>query len=137
MKINGANVLCDLSRASIPARSIVPGVSRRDSIGVSVLALALVLGFAFTGSALSVTAALRPPLLLAAGRLAVASSRFPLPPPARSLSARFTAITVQRMLGPVDAPAALQQTDPAPGTMGSTLTPCGSERSGILIFARS
>jgi hypothetical protein len=89
-------------------------------------------------SALSVTAALRPPLLLAACRLTVASPRFPLPPPARSLSARFTAIACQRMLGPVNALAALQQTDSAPGTMGSTLTPLGSKRSaGILIFGRS
>ena len=51
MKINGANVLCDLSRASIPARSVVSGASRRKSAAVTVLALALILGFAFTGAA--------------------------------------------------------------------------------------
>ena len=87
--------------------------------------------------ALSVTAALCPPLLLATCRLAVASPRLPLPPPTRLLSARFTAIACQRMLRPEDPFATLQQTDSAPGTMGSTLTPCSSERSGILIFGRS
>jgi hypothetical protein len=95
-------------------------------------------GFSIPGSsALSVTAALGLPLLLAACRLTVSSPRFPLPPPARSLSAHFTAIACQRMLRPVDPSAVLQQTDPASRTMGSTLTPCSSERSTTLIFGRS
>ena len=88
-------------------------------------------------SVLSVTAALLSPFLSAPWGLAIASPRFPLPPPTRLLSARFTAIACQRMLRSVDAHAALQQTDSAPGTMGSMLTPLGSESSSILIFGRS
>lgn len=96
------------------------------------------LGFSISClQASSVTAALRPPLLLAACRLTVAALRFPFLPPARLLSTRFTAIARQWMLGPVNTVAALQQTDPAPGTTDLTLTPSGFVRTAILIFGRS
>jgi len=87
--------------------------------------------------ALPVAAALSLPLLLAVRGLAVASARLPLPPPARLLAARRTAIPCQRLLGPEDSAAAFQQTDPAPGTT-SPPPPLASENSsGILIFGRS
>jgi hypothetical protein len=88
--------------------------------------------------ALPVAAALSLPLLLAVRGLAVASARLPLPPPARLLAARRTAIPCQRLLGPEDSAAAFQQTDPAPGTTSPPPPPLASENSsGILIFGRS
>src|SRR5208337_5628175 len=65
----------------------------------------------------------------------VAAPRLPLPPPARLLAARRTAIPCHRLLGPEDAPAAFQQTDPAPGTTRPPPTPPASQQaSGSLIF---
>jgi hypothetical protein len=81
--------------------------------------------------ALSVAAALGLPLLLAVRGLAIASPRLPLPPPARFHPARLTAIARQRLLGPEDAPAAFQQTDPTPGTASPTLAP-GSLGRGLI-----
>jgi len=72
---------------------------------------------------LSVTAALGLPLALAVRGLAIASSRLPLPPPAGFHLARLTAIARHRLFRPKDPPAALQQTDPAPGTTSSPRPP--------------
>ncbi len=85
--------------------------------------------------ALPVAAALRLSLLRAVRPLAVAAPRLPLPPPARLLAACRTAIPCHRLLGPEDAPAAFQQTDPAPGTTSPPPPPPASPpASGSLIF---
>ena len=86
-------------------------------------------------AALSVAAALSLSLLLAVRGLAVALARFPCPPLPRLLSARLTAITRQRLLGPELSLTALQQTIPTPGTAGPSLAP--ENLCSGLIFRRS
>jgi len=96
-------------------------------------------GFSFWSGlpALSVAAALSLPLLLAALGLAVASPSLPRPPPARLLAARLAAIARQRLLGPEDPLAALQQTNPTPGTTSPLLAfPRSGSSSALLIFGR-
>ncbi len=85
--------------------------------------------------AFPIAAVLRLPPLLAVWGSPISPPRLPLPPPACLLAARLTAIACQRLLGPEDASAAFQQTDPPPGTTSPTLAPGDLSRG--LIFRRS
>jgi hypothetical protein len=85
--------------------------------------------------AFSIVVALSPPPLLAVRGSAISPPRLPLPPPACLLAARLAAVACQRPFGPEDAPAALQETDPPPGTTSPTLAPGDLGRG--LIFGRS
>ena len=133
------NVATVIAGSAGKGRSIQDGrrSTEKNLIGMT-LAWSSKLGFSISCLlALSVTTALRLPLLLAAYRLTVAPPRFPLLPSARLLSTRCTAIAGERMPGPEDTFAALQQTNSTAGTTDSTLISPSLERTGILIFGRS
>ena len=83
-------------------------------------------------AALPVAAALSLPLLLAVGGLAIAPPRLPLPPPARLLPARLTAIARPRLLGPEHVPTPFQQTDSTAGTTCPTRAP-GNPGRGLIL----
>jgi hypothetical protein len=83
---------------------------------------------------LPIAAALGPPLLLAVQGLTIASPRLPPSPPAGFRLARLTAIARQRLLGPENLPAALQQTPPPARSASRALS--ALPRRGPLILER-
>ena len=114
--------------------------SRKKNLIEMTLAALAASGFSFLPSLLPlpVAATLSLALLLALGGLAIAPPCLPLPPAAGLLAAGLTAITRQRLLGPEDPLATLQQTNPAARIASPPPAPLlAGSFWGVLIFGRS